>query len=79
MPMTLDTIQYSGRPLGSVIVKKANMNGIIHSIMRWVDCWRGSAFGITLIFCMTHMEAPTRNAITGGKDVSGRARSSQRK
>lgn len=43
-------------------MKKPNMNGIIHSSMRLVDCWRGSALRGELIFCITHMEPPTSTA-----------------
>jgi hypothetical protein len=76
-PITLETNQYSGSPLGILSVKKANMNGNIHCIMRWVDCWLGSAVGMVLIFCNTHMETPTRTGSTG--EGLGIARSSHRK
>ncbi len=53
------------------------MKGIIHSIIRLVDCCRASAVGMTDIFCIAHMEAPTSTAIKGVG--SGMARSSHRK
>jgi len=53
------------------------MKGIIHSIIRLVDCCRESPVGMTVIFCITHMEAPTSTAKRG---VGSRwARSSHRK
>lgn len=77
-PTTLETTQYTARPLGKFSVKKPNMMGIIQSIMRLVEAWRSSAVGIAVIFCMTHMETPTRTGIMTG-DGSGRAKSIQRK
>ncbi len=59
-------------------MKKPNMTGIIHSIILLVEAWRSSAVGIAVIFCMTHMEIPTRTGITNGVG-SGSARSIQRK
>jgi hypothetical protein len=57
-------------------VKKPNIKGIIHKSMRLVDCWRGSALRGTLIFCITHMEAPTSMAMKYvTRDLSARARS----
>ena len=53
------------RPLGNWKVKKVNIAGIIHSIMLLVDCCWGSAVGMVLIFCCTHMEAPTRTGNIG--------------
>jgi hypothetical protein len=64
-PITFEANQYSGSPLGICSVKNANMNGSIHCMMRWVDCWLGSAVGMVLIFCSTHMERPTRTGSTG--------------
>lgn len=77
MPMTLDINQYTGKPLGRLMVKKANMKGIIHRSMRLVDACRGSATAGVLIFWSTHMEMPTITAMTGVG--SGKARSSHRK
>lgn len=75
--MTLDTVQYSGKPVGMLMVKKANMKGIIHSNIRLVDaCWSLAAAGV-LIFCIAHMEMPTKTAMMGMG--SGTAKSSQRK
>ena len=73
-----DTTQYSARPLGKFRVKNPNMAGIIHSIILFVDAWRSSAVGIVVIFCMTHIETPTRTGMTNGVG-SGRARSIHRK
>ena len=51
--------------------------GIIHSIIRWVLCWRGSVEELMLIFCWAHMLAPeSRGRIAV---LSGLARSIQRK
>ena len=44
-------------------MKKPNITGIIQSSMRLVDSWRGSAVKGVLIFCMTHMDAPTSTAM----------------
>ena len=44
-------------------MKKPNMNGIIQSIIWLVDFWRGSMDTGILIFCMTHMDAPTNTAV----------------
>lgn len=59
------------------MVKNPNISGIIHSIIRFVDCCRGSAVGIVVIFWSTHIDTPTRTGSTG---VGSRpARSSHRK
>jgi len=39
------------------------MKGIIQSIIWLVERWRGSADSGVLIFCMTHMDAPTSTAM----------------
>jgi hypothetical protein len=52
--------------------------GIIHSIMVLVDCCRGSADGVVVIFCCTQVEAPTSSGITRLVG-SGSARFSHRK
>ena len=77
-PTTFDTTQYNARPLGKLRVKKPNIAGIIHSIIRFVDACRSSAVGIVVIFCMTHIDTPTRIGMTNGVG-SGRARSIHRK
>ena len=59
MPMMLDTTQNSASPLGKLRVKKANISGMSHSIILFIDCWRGSAVGTLDIFCSTHIEAAT--------------------
>jgi hypothetical protein len=76
-PTTLDTIQYRARPLGKVVVKNPNISGIIQSIIRLVDACLGSALGMVVIFCMSHMETPTRTGNSGVR--SGSARFSHRK
>ncbi len=77
-PTKLDTTQYSARPLGKFSVKNPNIAGIIHSIIRLVEACRWSAVGIVVIFCMIHIDTPTKIGMTNG-DGSGRARSIQRK
>ncbi len=77
-PTTLDTTQYNASPLGKLRVKKPNIAGIIQSMIRLVEAWRSSAVGMVVIFCMTHMEAPTRIGMTTGEG-SGAARSIHRK
>lgn len=62
----MDAIQYIASPLGKDVVKNPNINGIIHSIIRFVDSCLESAAGIMVIFCMAHMDTPTRiGRITG--------------
>ena len=51
MPMAADTNQYNASPLGKDKVKNANMKGIIHNIVLFVDAVLGSAVGIMVIFC----------------------------
>lgn len=77
MPITLDTTQYTARPAWNWVVKKPNISGIIHSIMRLVDSCRGSAAGIIVIFCIIHIDTPTSTGITGV--ASGSPRFIQRK
>ncbi len=38
--------------------------GIIQSIMFWLDCWRGSADGVMVIFCWSQVDAATRTGST---------------
>ena len=61
----LDTIQYRASPLGNDVVKNPNISGIIHSIMRLVDSCLASIAGIVVIFCISHIDAPTRTGMTG--------------
>ena len=77
IPTKLDTIQYSAKPLGNVVVKKPNIIGIIQSIILLVEAWRGSAEGIVVVFCIRNIDTPTRTGMTGSE--SGFARSSHRK
>ena len=78
MPITLDVIQYSDRPLGSVYEKNAIISGINQSIIAWLPACRGSGFGCIVIFCWTQVDA---NTSTGKINLLGSdsARSSQRK
>jgi hypothetical protein len=71
-----DAIQYMASPLGNDVVKNPNISGIIHSIIRLVDACLASTKGITVIFCMRNIDAPTSTGSTGR--VSGTARSSHR-
>lgn len=78
MPITLDAIQYSDRPLGRVKEKKAIISGISQSIIVWlVDC-RGSVDGVMVIFCWSQVETNTSTGITT-LDGSGSDRSIHRK
>ena len=74
--MTLETTQYRASPLGKLRLKNPNMRGIIQSIIRLVDSCLGSAAGIVVIFCISHMDPPTSTGSTGVR--SGSARSSHR-
>tara|TARA_B100000809_G_scaffold200515_1_gene200787 strand:+ start:870 stop:1085 length:216 start_codon:yes stop_codon:yes gene_type:complete len=49
-------------------VKKPNIRGIIHSIILLVDacCWLMD--GMVVIFCINHIDAPTR---TGSRMLNG--------
>ena len=78
IPTRLETIQYIANPASKLNVKKPNISGIIHSIMVWLPCCRGSAAGIMVIFCWTQVEV---NTSTGMITLvgSGSARSSHRK
>lgn len=71
----VEVAQYRARPLGKLILIKANIKGIITSIIcPWARCW-GSAVTGVVIFCCIHIAAPTRTA----RNKSGMARSSQKK
>ena len=48
------------RPIGKERVKKPSIKGIIQSIIVYVCCCCGSADGLDIIFCCTHVETPTR-------------------
>jgi hypothetical protein len=58
-------------------VKNPNISGIIHNIILFVEACLGSTEGIMVIFCISHIEAPTKIGIIGVG--SGSAKSSQRK
>ena len=62
IPIMFETTQNSASPLGNWRVKKANIRGIIHSIILLIDCCLGSADGTVDIFCKTHIVPPTRIA-----------------
>ncbi len=75
--MMLEMTQYSTNPLKKVTLMTTKKIGIIHSIIRCVLCWLGSALGIMDIFCCTHMVTPDRTGST--KVGSFSPKSSQRK
>lgn len=78
IPITLDTTQYSARPLGNCMVIKPNITGIIHCIIRFICICLGSVDGFAIIFCCTHIEPPTsRGSMT--LVGSGSDRSNHRK
>lgn len=60
MPTPVDTTQNRARPLAKYTVNRPNIMGIIHNIIRFIDCWRGSPPCSMVIFCCTHMLPPTR-------------------
>ena len=59
MPITLDVVQYSDRPLGRVNEKNAIISGISQSIIAWFPDCRGSVDGCMVIFCWTQVEMKT--------------------
>ena len=71
MPIRLDATQYKTRPAGTWKLINTNMAGNIQSIIFWLCCWRGSAFGIIIIFCWAHMEPAERS---GNRKRAGPAR-----
>ena len=81
MPIRLDTIQYTASPVSKLSVKNPNIRGIIHSIILLVDSCCGVVDGIADIFCIIHMEPPTRTGSRYGRGLSfeTKARSIQRK
>jgi hypothetical protein len=64
IPAMLETTQYKASPLGKVKEKNAMSSGIIHSIMFWLDCCRGSAWGSMVIFCWTQEVTKTSTGRT---------------
>jgi len=60
--ITLEVTQYRARPLGNVKAKKANIIGIIHSIIWLCDRCLGSAVDGVTIFCCSHIVPPTKMA-----------------
>ena len=75
--MRFETIQYSASPLGKDREKKAIINGIIHSIMVWLPCCRGSVDGVMVIFCWTQVVTNTNRGM-GKVSGSDLAKSNQR-
>jgi hypothetical protein len=63
IPMIFDTTQYSDNPLEYINVKNANINGIIHVIMLFMDCCLASDVGTVDIFCSTHIVTPVNIAM----------------
>ena len=76
--MALEIVQYRASPLGNVRERKASINGIIHSMVLAVDCWRGSVLGGVVVFCRAHVDTPTRTGMMMFVG-SGLARSMPRK
>jgi len=74
--ITLEVTQKRARPLGNCKVIKTNNSGISHSIILPCACCLGSAVGVIVIFCCTHMAAPTR--IGSISILSGTARFNHR-
>ena len=62
----LETIQYVARPASKLNVKKPNISGIIHSIIRLVDCCCGVADAVGVIFCITNIDPPTSSGSRTG-------------
>ena len=77
-PITFEVIQYRARPLGKDRVKKPNIRGIIHNIIRLVEACRSSIAGIVVIFCWAQVVAATKMGMMNG-DGSGLAKSNHRK
>ena len=68
IPTTLDTIQYRARPLSKFNVKKPNISGISQSIILLVDACCAFIDGMVVIFCISHIDAPTS---TGSRKLNG--------
>jgi len=66
IPTTFETTQYRAKPLGNCMEKKPNISGIIHNIILFVDACLSSIAGIVVIFCMNHIETPTKMGRTEG-------------
>ena len=67
------------RPTGNWKANTPSMMGIIHSIMLWVDCCRGSMEGVVVIFCCTQVDAPTSSGMMNSSGVGLAARFKPRK
>lgn len=65
-----ETIQYSASPASKLSVKKPNINGMSHSIIRFVDCCWADVPAMGVIFCMTNIEPPTRIGRSIGMGLS---------
>jgi hypothetical protein len=77
MLIILEVTQYRARPLGNDKLKKANINGIIHSISWLCVCCLGSVLTGVTIFCCTHIVLPTRRG--NMYNLSGEAKSNHKK
>ena len=60
IPIKLDVVQYSARPLGNVNEKNAIITGINQSIIAWLPACLGSVEGCMVIFCCTQVDTNTR-------------------
>ena len=59
MPTRFENRMYTASPAGNWNVKNPNITGIIQSMIWLVWDWRGSVLRAVVIFCCTHMVAPT--------------------
>ena len=57
---------YTARPAGNWNVKNPNITGIIQSMIWLVCAWRGSVLRTVVIFCCSHMVAPTSTGSRNG-------------
>ena len=75
--ITFEVTQKRARPLGNDKARKANINGIIHSIIRLcAACLESAEADVVIdIFCCSHIVPPTMMA----KNISGFARLNHRK
>jgi len=74
--IVLEVTQKRARPLGNDKEMKANISGIIHSIILLCACCLGSALEGVVIFCCSHIVPPTR--MGSKRKLSGIARFSHR-
>jgi hypothetical protein len=57
---------YTARPAGNWNVKNPNITGIIHSMIWFVCACRGSVLRVVVIFCCSHIVAPTSTGSRNG-------------